>query len=159
MVIESPAWSVWVAPAAPVETVTTLPSSERPPSCVALGAAPIATVSGWIALACWKPGPNVATWTSLPPPKCRRAADCTSLIAAWFDDVYVEISWRLRCEKYGSLCAARSSVEQMPAYAMIDEPEPGSTDVAWLRLPPEQFSWLPLNGWLPLNWWPISCAT
>jgi len=36
---------------------------------------------------------------------------------------------------------------------------PGSTDVAALRLPPEQLSWVPLKGWLPLNWWPISCAT
>ena len=81
------------------------------------------------------------------------------MIAAWFDDVYVEISCWLRCEKYGSLWAWRSSVRQMPAYAMIDEPEPGSTEVAALRLPPEQLSWLPLNGWLPLNWWPISCAT
>jgi hypothetical protein len=42
---------------------------------------------------------------------------------------------------------------------MTDEPLPGSTDVALLRLPPEQFSWLPLNVWLPLNWWPISWAT
>jgi hypothetical protein len=40
----------------------------------------------------------------------------------------------------------------MPAYAMIDVPLPGSTEVAPLRFPPEQFSWFPLNGWLPLNW-------
>ena len=95
----------------------------------------------------------------MPPPKCRSATSCTSLIAAWFDDVYVVISCRLRSEKYGSEWAWRSSVRQMPAYAMIDEPEPGSTDVAALRLPPEQFSCVPLNGWLPLNWWPISWAT
>ncbi len=101
----------------------------------------------------------MTTCTSLPPPKWRSDTVCTSLIAAWLDDVYVEISCWLRSEKYGSLWACRSSVRQMPAYAMIDEPEPGSTDVAALRLPAEQLSWLPLNGWLPLNWWPISCAT
>ena len=50
-------------------------------------------------------------------------------------------------------------MRQMPAYAMIEEPEPTSTELPALRLPPEQFSWLPLKGWLPLNWWPISCAT
>ncbi len=54
MVIESPGWSVCVAPAAPVETVTVVPLCERPPSCVVpFGAAPIATVSGWIAFAGW----------------------------------------------------------------------------------------------------------
>jgi hypothetical protein len=61
------------------------------------------------------------------------------------DDVYVDISCRLRCEKYGSLWGWRSSVRQIPAYAWIEEPLPTSTDCAALRLPPEQFSWLPLN--------------
>ncbi len=42
---------------------------------------------------------------------------------------------------------------------MMDDPLPGSTELAALRLPPEQFSWVPLNVWLPPNWWPISCAT
>ena len=42
---------------------------------------------------------------------------------------------------------------------MIEEPLPGSTALLAFRFPPEQFSWLPLNGWLPLNWWPISWAT
>jgi hypothetical protein len=44
---------VCVAPVAPVAMVTTLPSSVAPPSCVALGTPPIATVSGWIVEACW----------------------------------------------------------------------------------------------------------
>src|SRR5262245_30066550 len=100
--------------------------------------------SGWIVAVGAKPGRNVTVCVSLPPPKCRSDAVWTSLIAAWFDDVYVEISWRLRCEKYGSECAWRSSVWQMPAYAMIEEPEPGSTDVEALRLPPEQLSCVPL---------------
>ena len=47
----------------------------------------------------------------------------------------------------------------MPAYAITDEPEPGSVEVDAFRLPDEQLSWLPLNGWLPENWWPISWAT
>ncbi len=42
----SPGWSVWVAPAAPVEIVTMLPLWEAPPSCAVLGAGPIATFSG-----------------------------------------------------------------------------------------------------------------
>ncbi len=42
----SPGWRVWVAPTAPVEIVTVLPLCDAPPSCVALGAAPIATFSG-----------------------------------------------------------------------------------------------------------------
>ena len=32
---------------------------------------------------------------------------------------------------------------------MIDEPLPGSTELAALRLPPEQFDCVPLNVWLP----------
>ena len=57
------------------------------------------------------------------------------------------------------------SVDQADRVIGFDEkpahptPVPGSTDVAALRFPPEQLSWLPLNGWLPLNWWPISWAT
>ncbi len=83
----SPGWSVCVAPAAPVEIVTVLPISCAPPSWVALGTAPMATDSGWIVAVGAKPGPNVATWTSLPPPKCRSATSCTSLIGFWFDAV------------------------------------------------------------------------
>ena len=40
----------------------------------------------------------------------------------------------------------------MPAYAMIDEPLPGSYELAALRLPPEQLYWVPLKVWLPANW-------
>src|SRR5215467_9388005 len=90
------------------------------------------TVSGWIVAVGAKPGPKVTTCCSLPPPKCRSEAVCTSLIGAWLLDVYVEISCWLRSEKYGSLCRCRSSVRQMPAYAITDEPLPGSTDVAGL---------------------------
>ena len=42
---------------------------------------------------------------------------------------------------------------------MIDEPLPGSTELAALRLPPEQLRCVPLKVWWPPNWWPISCAT
>ena len=37
----------------------------------------------------------------------------------------------------------------MPAYAITEEPEPGSTDVLGSRLPPEQAFWTPLKVWLP----------
>jgi hypothetical protein len=53
IVTTSPGCSVCVGPAAPVEIVTVWPSSVAPPSCVALGAAPIVTVSGWIVEARW----------------------------------------------------------------------------------------------------------
>jgi hypothetical protein len=34
---------------------------------------------------------------------------------------------------------------------MIDEPEPGSTEVPPLRLPVEQLNCVPLKVWLPPN--------
>jgi hypothetical protein len=42
---------------------------------------------------------------------------------------------------------------------MIEVPEPGSTEVAPLRLRPLQLDWVPLKVWLPPIWWPISWAT
>ena len=58
----------------------------------------------------------------------------------------------LRNEKYGSLCGWRLSLPQMPAYAWIDVPEPGSTEFAALRLPPLQLTWVPLKVWEPPIW-------
>ncbi len=81
------------------------------------------------------------------------------------------ISSKLRELKYGSDAlppspawpwpgCCRSSNPQIPAYAWIVEPLPGSTRLIWeneafpLQLPLE-----PLNVWLPPYWWPISWAT
>ena len=47
----------------------------------------------------------------------------------------------------------------MPAYAMIDEPLPGSTEVAAVNWPGPQLLESPFQVWLALNWWPISWAT
>ena len=47
----------------------------------------------------------------------------------------------------------------MPAYAMIDEPLPGSTKVAAVKAPGLQLLESPFQVWLALNWWPISWAT
>ena len=41
----------------------------------------------------------------------------------------------------------------------IEVPLPGSTELAALRLPPEQLPLTPLKVWLPANWCPISWAT
>jgi hypothetical protein len=85
------------------------------------------------------------------PSKSRSDTVCTSLIGGRTEVTYVVISWKLRCDQYGSLCGWRLSCRQIPAYAMIDDPEPGSTEFAAFRFPPEQLNWLPLKVWLPAN--------
>ena len=48
----------------------------------------------------------------------------------------------------------------MPAYAMIDEPLPGSTEVAAVNCARATVRLeSPFQVWLALNWWPISWAT
>ena len=72
---------------------------------------------------------------------------------------YAVISSKLLAWKYGSLCGWRFCEPQIPAYAMIVEPLPGSYAAEPTRLPPPQEPRLPLNVWFPPNWCPISCAT
>ena len=62
------------------------------------------------------------------------------------------------CEKYGSEWAWTLSLPHTPAYAMIDEPLPGSTRTARVSARLSAQTRL-LNVCSPPNWWPTSWAT
>ena len=78
-----------------------------------------------------------------------KATDWRSLKLAGAAAVVASISSTLRWEKYGSEWACRLSAPQMPAYAITEDPDPGSTEVLPLRLPVQARL---LNVWLPPIW-------
>ncbi len=91
------------------------------------------------------------------PSNAVSATDCHSDTANGSLCTNVSTASRLAAEKTGSLCVWRLSAAQIPAYAMIVEPEPGSTAESLARAPAQPPA-APSKVWSAPNWWPSSWA-